>query len=69
MFAPRLCSAGLHQRLATLTGPCQLCPGGFFCVTVSHRGLGHPLVLELPLLEGFARLQHQLSHFVVFFFF
>lgn len=27
-------------------------------VTVSRRGLGHPLVLELLLPEGFAQLQH-----------
>lgn len=26
-------------------------------VTVSRRGLGHPLVPQLPLLEGFAQLQ------------
>lgn len=57
MFAPGFCFAGLHEHSVTLSGPCQLGPGGFAGVTVSHRGLGHPLVLELPVLEGFAQLQ------------
>lgn len=45
--APAHCPTGANFILDGLMG-----------VTMSRRGLGHPLVPELPLLEGFVRWHH-----------